>query len=581
MSEGTAAHVLAGEATWCVLHGDSFHRLCELPENSCDAGVIDPPAGVSFMGKAWDSDKGGMREWIWWLATIMERTLRALKPGAHALAWALPRTSHWTGMALEYAGFEVRGQVQHWFGSGFPKSLNVSKAIDARLGIAPTVIGSRVLTGTAALSTEEKGGTFSAGVASNGHKKTVDVTEATSSEAQEWEGWGTALKPGHEVWWLVRKPLERGLTVAENVLKWGTGAINIDGCRVGTSKEVPASMPRSREVVGRTFFEGSEGREAGDGQDPNVGRWPPDIVFTHDARCRKIGTVTVPANPTWDTPNRDTEPSAFTGSKVSKVRHKNGRHGEASAEKRYSDKGSTDFAPLPGARRDDTETVEQWECVEGCPVRALSIQSGELSSGFMGAGTLRNTLTGYSGRMPHETARDTIADTGTAARFFPQFELTELDDISLFLYAPKPARSERDAGLQNFRPRSAGEATDREDETAALACPRSGAGRTGGARNTHATVKGQELLRYFTKLITPPRGVVLTPFAGSGSEGMAAISEGCRYIGIELNDSDEEPHVSIARARIHHVEGREFVPRESLRAPEPPRQRSLFQTGAR
>lgn len=122
MSEGTSDQVIAGERTWCVLHGDAFFRLLELPPNSCDSAVLDPPSGTGFMSKDWDKDKGGMWEWIRWLSCILDRTMRALKPGAHALVWALPRTSHWTGMACELAGFEVRGQHHHIFGSGFPKS---------------------------------------------------------------------------------------------------------------------------------------------------------------------------------------------------------------------------------------------------------------------------------------------------------------------------------------------------------------------------------------------------------------------------------------------------------------------------
>jgi hypothetical protein len=587
--EGSAAEVLAGEATWCVLHGDAFFRVCELPENSCDAGVIDPPAGISFMDKSWDDDKGGMREWIWWLANVMSRTMRALKPGAHCVVWALPRTSHWTGMALEYAGFEIRGQIQHWFGSGFPKSLNVSMAIDAHLGVERSVVGSRILTGTAALSTAEKGGTFSSGIASNGHVKEIPVTRATSPEAQQWDGFGTALKPAHEIWWVVRKPIERGLTVAENVLKWGTGALNIDACRIAHASAAdqasarPASMPSANNSIG-TFATRDRSNEDPVAAQNTAGRWPPDVLLTHDHRCVRTGSVEVKASPTWDTPNRATAPSSFTGSEVSTVRHANGRDGEPSADKRYADSGSTSFAPLPGARRDDTETVEQWDCVDGCPVAELARQSGVKSSGFMPAGTTRATRatrTGFNGHMPHEnsheTSRDTLADTGTAARFFPQFEWTELDDVDAFLYSAKPSRAERDAGLEHFRGRSAAEATESEDGQARLNSPRTGAGRTGGARNIHPTVKGQGLLTYLTRLVTPPRGVVLTPFCGSGSEGMAAVSEGCRFIGIELSDEDDAPHVSIARARISHVEGREFIPRASLRATEPPRQKHLFE----
>src|SRR5688572_7739294 len=108
--------------SWQLLHGDSRELLKEIPDCSIDAVVTDPPAGISFMGAKWDSDKGGRKEWIAWLASVMQEALRVLKPGAHGLVWALPRTSHWTATALEDAGFELRDVVQHVFLSGFPKS---------------------------------------------------------------------------------------------------------------------------------------------------------------------------------------------------------------------------------------------------------------------------------------------------------------------------------------------------------------------------------------------------------------------------------------------------------------------------
>lgn len=147
-----------------------------MPGGSVDSLVTDPPAGISFMGLDFDKDKGGRDKWIAWLCEIMTEAKRLLKPGAHGLVWALPRTSHWTMMALENAGFEIRDVIHHIHGQGFPKSLNLSN------------------------------------------------------------GLGTALKPACEHWILIRKPIEEK-TIAENVLKYGTGALNIDVCRVSYTKE--------------------------------------------------------------------------------------------------------------------------------------------------------------------------------------------------------------------------------------------------------------------------------------------------------------------------------------------------------
>ena len=160
-----------------LINGDSLEILKKLPDNSFDSMVTDPPAGIAFMGKKWDKDKGGRKLWIAWLESIMTEAFRTLKPGAHILVWAIPRTSHWTATAIENSEFEIRDVVTHIFGSGFPKSHNIGKKI------------------------------------------------------KEFEGWGTALKPASEHWILARKPLSEK-TIAANVLEHSTGGINIDESRI-------------------------------------------------------------------------------------------------------------------------------------------------------------------------------------------------------------------------------------------------------------------------------------------------------------------------------------------------------------
>lgn len=115
-----------------LILGDCLEELKKLPENSVDSIVTDPPAGIGFMGKDWDHDKGGRDNWVSWMQEVAAECLRVLKPGGHALVWAIPRTSHWTATAWENAGFEVRDRIAHVFGSGFPKSLNIGKAVDKR-----------------------------------------------------------------------------------------------------------------------------------------------------------------------------------------------------------------------------------------------------------------------------------------------------------------------------------------------------------------------------------------------------------------------------------------------------------------
>ncbi len=211
-----------------IIHGDCLEKLKELPENSVDSIVTDPPAGISFMGKSWDTDKGGRDNWIKWMQEVATECKRVLKPGGHAFVWTIPRTSHWTATAWENAGFEIRDVVAHVFGSGFPKSLNIGKAVDKLQGNEREDLGEHpTINGTG--KKWRKNGSEIEYVENSPH-----LTKGTS----EWEGWGTALKPAREDWILMRKPLDKGLTIAENCLKYGTGGINIDESRVESGEEV-------------------------------------------------------------------------------------------------------------------------------------------------------------------------------------------------------------------------------------------------------------------------------------------------------------------------------------------------------
>lgn len=272
-----------------LLNGDCLEMLKTLPDASVHAVVTDPPAGIAFMGKEWDEDKGGRDEWIAWLAAVMRECRRVLKPGGHALVWALPRTSHWTGMALEDAGFEVRDSLHHIFGSGFPKSLSVSKAIDKDAGAVREVVGTYK-----GASNIGKGSTNSYIAAQVGTATTVQITAPATEAAKQWDGWGTALKPSHEVWWLARKPLAG--TVAANVQEHGTGALNIDGCRVGFQSEADKA---------RAYVKNATTKQHGGGAVPDAGsnspripfeyeqnaagRWPPNLLLSHTPDCTEDG----------------------------------------------------------------------------------------------------------------------------------------------------------------------------------------------------------------------------------------------------------------------------------------------------
>ncbi len=210
-----------------VIHGDCLEVMAGLPENSLDACVTDPPYGLSFMGKSWDHAVPGPDYW--------REVLRVLKPGAHLLAFGGTRTNHRMVCAIEDAGFEIRDSLQWIFGSGFPKSLDVSKAIDKAAGAERKVVGRkadpRYLSSANAASGSPMGNISPRVNGGVNYERAGFVTAPATDAAREWSGWGTALKPAYENITCARKPLSEK-TVAANVLRWGTGALNIDASRI-------------------------------------------------------------------------------------------------------------------------------------------------------------------------------------------------------------------------------------------------------------------------------------------------------------------------------------------------------------
>lgn len=201
-----------------VLCGDCVEIMRSFPENSISAIVTDPPYGIDFMSSSWDSSVPGS-DWA-------RECFRVLKPGGHIVAFGATRAIHRMVCALEDEGFEIRDMINWLYFSGFPKSMDISKQIDKMKGVQREVVGERDKLES------WQGGSFRA--RDTGYEQTsIPITKPTTEEAIHWSGWGTALKPACEPAILCRKPIEKGLNVSENVLKWGTGAINIDACRFG------------------------------------------------------------------------------------------------------------------------------------------------------------------------------------------------------------------------------------------------------------------------------------------------------------------------------------------------------------
>ena len=243
-----------------LLVGDCRQVLKSLPDCSVDAIITDPPYELGFMGKSWDSTG------VAYDVTVWQECLRVLKHGGHLLAFGGSRTYHRLAVAIEDAGFQIRDQIMWVYGSGFPKSLNIGKAIDKAAGAEREVV-----------STYETHDIRNAGLMDRKGSMTVEVTAPATADAREWEGWGTALKPAHEPIVMARKPLDG--TVANNVLTHGVGGINIDGCRVDYNGEKPSGWFDEKERT-NAGFKLTAGSSSTITSVPSTGRFPAN--FIHD-----------------------------------------------------------------------------------------------------------------------------------------------------------------------------------------------------------------------------------------------------------------------------------------------------------
>lgn len=398
-----------------ILCGDNLPILQEMLDNSVDAIVTDPPYGLSFMGKRWDYDVPSVELWA--------ECLRVLKPGGHLLAFAGTRTQHRMAVRIEDAGFEIRDMLAWVYGSGFPKSLDVSKAIDKAAGAEREVVGQRP-NAVPSYRNSNKGqngftndGRNAANWDDYKSRETQPITTPATNAAKQWDGWGTALKPALEPITLARKPLAER-TVAANVLEWGTGGVNVDGCRVGAdemprTKSTGVLASENRAMSGANYVRETTGTV--------TGRFPANLI--HDGSDEVVGLF---------------------------------------------------------------------------PVQPSGKNDGKMVS---------------------------------AARFF---------------YCAKASRSEREAGCEGLEIKyNVGTMSGDADGSLLTG---SGNPRDTSARNHHPTVKPIALMRYLCRLVTPPGGIVLDPFTGSGTTGCAATLAGFGFIGIER----EAEYAEIARRRIEH-----------------------------
>jgi site-specific DNA-methyltransferase (adenine-specific) len=261
--------------------GRAERILPTLPADSFGACVTDPPydltsgAGRGFMGLRWDGTGIAFRPEFW------AEVLRCLAPGAHLLAFGGTRTYHRMACAIEDAGFEIRDSIHWFYGSGFPKSMDVSKAIDKAAGAEREVIGVRPNVHSMGSMQRHDGWQRPWMQEPDAAVRAMQMTAPATDAAEQWQGWGTALKPAHEPIILARKPLIG--TVAENVLAHGCGGLNVDACRVASAVADPErrTSPRSNS---RALAYGMGGNDGGERHNA-AGRWPTNLVLTHHPDC--------------------------------------------------------------------------------------------------------------------------------------------------------------------------------------------------------------------------------------------------------------------------------------------------------
>jgi site-specific DNA-methyltransferase (adenine-specific) len=588
-----------------ILQGDCIERMAEMEDASVDAVICDPPYGLSrepdigevlthwlagddhehrgggFMGQSWDSFVPGPAVW--------REAFRVLKPGGHLLAFAGTRTADLMGISIRMAGFEIRDSLLWLYGSGFPKSLDVSKAIDKAAGAEREDLGE---------STTHHGGGTNVVYAQDewtkeNFSKKARITAPATPEAAKWEGWGTALKPSHEPIVVARKPLIG--TVAANVLEHGTGGLNIDDCRIegdnpsaarrqGAINHLSTRSAAESEAEGR--LESRQSEEAYRAERPGelLGRWPANVVLSEEAAaeldaqtgdrlgnrvandthgdsggasrffptfgfstmeiCPLHGAGSIEdANTSVGKRKANSGGSLPTGGSGSRstVPSQPGTTSTTETTTRSTTTPPTSSSSNEGDTSDTTEPSEPPRSSETEGAVALSAESGSLLPSLLDEPTHLDSPTAPNAAV----CTCAIGASATESDTTPTCAPTELDrspDAPRFRYCAKTSRAERNAGLEGFEPRAAPKLEGGDF----LPADRNTTQADRRAPNHHPTVKPINLMRWLCRLVTPPGGLILDPFLGSGTTGCAAALEGFDFVGIER----EPEYIAIAEARI-------------------------------
>jgi hypothetical protein len=526
-----------------LMNGDCLEQMKQLDDNSVDSICCDPPYGISFMAKKWDYDVPSVEVW--------KEAMRVLKPGGHALIACGTRTQHRMVCNIEDAGFEIRDVVSWIYGSGFPKSLNISKAIDKAAGAEREVVGK---------SARHGGGVEFASGCSGFNTDVGCVTAPATDEAKQWDGWGTALKPSVEFFTLCRKPLSES-TVAKNVLKWGTGGINIDGCRVGDTVD---TWPKSRSYSASdkdghgSFRPGGKGNTQSTGEAPQ-GRFPANLI--HDGSQEVL----------------DLFPETKSGKMKQKIEGGQfnvfGKQYPRDVET-IGDSGSAArfFYSPKCSKKDRNLGLDSMKLVvvylQSCENNTINSEklatllvdmetlhlkdTGEFGTSLKSAKEWNTSL--FGSRFTEQFQKECKSITSTETSSTIESRILNALQHSITSDCTLVANSETESGgspAANADQCNTLTFTISEKMVSALGA-KSAASKTllkisvEDGRNVHSTVKPTALMSYLCRLITPTGGIVLDPYMGSGSTGKAAVREGFSFIGIELDPE----YYEICKARV-------------------------------
>lgn len=583
VSEMPQENISVGKGQNYLLVGDNAIWLKKIPDNSIDSIVTDPPAGISFMSRGWDSDKGGRDHWIAWMCEVATECKRVLKPGGHAFVWAIPRTSHWTATAWENAGFEIRDVVAHIFGSGFPKSLNIGKAVDKMQGNEREIVGETRIGKTS--MGDASGWDTSEHMKAIKESGSVNITKGTS----EWEGWGTALKPAREDWILMRKPIE-SKTVAQNVLKYGTGGINIDESRVisyttayndGDNNDCNLQehtvLEIRHKICSEPPFSLSESLELSrlSSDDEYGQKWYKQRDYSDDcSSCRRLYDALLPLFLKGDQVSVQQLHDVLDDIDHLRIEQKH------NLSSQYSDLHSSldDFYQLILSYLNDTTLILNKQ-------EKITLNLNKKGEQLFNEGDVKKAK--WSGDSEERTGRfpaNLIHDNSEEVReCFP-----ETKSVVRISEDKDEQQNTWSLGRTGITPRGHNDSgnASRFFKSIREECPHgnwenwcdeegckdkvqispeewekmntfksiiyqaksSKSERTNGGAitNSHPTIKPIALMEYLIKMVTPKGGTVLDPFAGSGSTLVAAKQNGYQYIGIEMT----EEYIPIIEARL-------------------------------